>query len=100
MHKERIQFKKLVILNVIDNIDWKQGMLKFRSAYTRDSFEYVYTRMEPCEQGTLNELEHGRLPTIPYRKKKVEEQRVSCDYVTLKRQITTTCNEKRRSFII
>jgi hypothetical protein len=34
-YKDRIKKKGLIILNVIDNIKWKYGVLQFHSAYTR-----------------------------------------------------------------
>jgi hypothetical protein len=39
------------MLNVIDNIKWKLGVLQFHSAYTRTATDYNTCRW-PCEAET------------------------------------------------
>jgi hypothetical protein len=38
--KKELKKKGLIILNVVDNIKWKLGVLQFHSAYTRAATDF------------------------------------------------------------
>jgi hypothetical protein len=52
--KERMKEKGLIILNVIDNIKWKLGVLQLHSAYTRATTD-PHADVQGVEDGNMTQ---------------------------------------------